>query len=371
MKSKKKKKIFIVGGHLTPALSVMELLNQKNWEIVYIGRKHALEGDSAISAEYKIITEKGIRFRNLITGRLQRNLSFDSFISLLKLPIGFVMGLWYLISEQPDAVLSFGGYVSLPVGIATWILRIPLVLHEQTRTLGLANRLLLPFCKALCVSWEDTKNILNNPKTIYTGNPIRKEIFNVSDKLKVEPNQSIIYITGGNLGSHAINNVVSKILPQLLNDYIVVHQCGNSEVYKDYVRFAKIKNNLQNHKNRYFLFSYIDQNLIGWTMQNADLIITRAGANIISELIAIQKPSLLIPLPWSGEGEQKQNAKFIESYGAAVVISQEELSGSFLLDQIQKIFKSKKNIVNNLKKLKNYFVPDAAQKIVTVIESIW
>jgi len=149
-------KIVIIGGHLAPALSVMEAL-PKNTKILFIGRKYALEGDSALSLEYKVVTDLNIPFVGLNTGRLQRKVTKYTFLSLLKFPFGIIKSFLILIRFRPDVVMGFGGYVSIPVIVCAFILRIPVVIHEQTMEAGLANRIVSLFAKKICISWNTSR----------------------------------------------------------------------------------------------------------------------------------------------------------------------------------------------------------------------
>jgi len=161
-----RKKIVVTGGHLTPALAVIEKLRQDGWQIVFFGRKHALEGDPAVSVEYKILKEQGIPFVNLTSGRLQRSLTRYTISSLLKIPLGLIQSFYYLLKFKPNVILSFGGYLALPVALAGWILRIPIVTHEQSVIPGLATRIITHFAKKICVSWPQTMEMLKETSSI-------------------------------------------------------------------------------------------------------------------------------------------------------------------------------------------------------------
>lgn len=150
------KKIVITGGHLTPALAVMEKLREQGWQIVFFGRQHALEGDSSVSVEYQTITKLGISFISLTAGRLQRSFTRYTVFSFLKIPIGFIQSFYYLIKFKPTVILSFGGYVALPVALAGWMLKIPIVTHEQSVVPGLANKIIFKFAKkSMCFVGKD------------------------------------------------------------------------------------------------------------------------------------------------------------------------------------------------------------------------
>ena len=232
------KKIVITGGHLTPAQAVIEELKKEgNWEIYYFGRRFSFEGESSPSVESLVIPKMGVKFISLPAGRLQRKFSRYTFISLLRIPVGFFIALSWLVKIRPAVILSFGGYVSVPAVLAGWLLRIPVLTHEQTVVSGFANRIDGFFAKKILVSFPESLKDFPSGKVVLTGNPIRKEVFNcpclagrqelsiVNCQLSDEP-LPLIYITGGSQGSQIINRAVVEVLPNLLEKYRIVHQCG-------------------------------------------------------------------------------------------------------------------------------------------------
>jgi UDP-N-acetylglucosamine--N-acetylmuramyl-(pentapeptide) pyrophosphoryl-undecaprenol N-acetylglucosamine transferase len=199
-------KIVLIGGHLSPALSILEAL-PKDTETLFIGRKYGLEGDNALSLEYKTIAELKVPFVALNTGRWQRKLTKYTFSSLLKLPFGVIKSFLTLVKFRPDVVVGFGGYVSVPVVLCAYLLRIPIVIHEQTLEAGLANRFLAKLATKICISWQASQKYFPKEKIVFTGNPVRKlKIKN--EKLKIKNNLPMIYITRGSSGSHSINLLI-------------------------------------------------------------------------------------------------------------------------------------------------------------------
>lgn len=359
-------KILITGGHLTPALAVIEKLKVGN-EILFIGRKHPLEGERAVSFEYQTIRKMGLPFYSLITGRLQRKWTRHTLFSLLKFPVGFFQSLWWVFKFKPEVILSFGGYVSLPVVLAGFILRVPVVIHEQTSGAGLANKMASFFAAKILISWEDSKRFFPTEKTILTGNPIRKEIFAKvrSSEFEVrgsDKNLPLIYITGGSLGSHVINLTIEKIIKKLLEDFIVIHQTGDSKEYGDFDRLGKLKNHLTAKlKKRYFLKKHIQSFDVGGVLNRADLVVGRAGANTVTELLYLEKKAILIPLPFSQGDEQARNASLLKQKKLGEVIMQGELTSGRLYKRIKYMMGKK------IKKTRQLEKTDAAEKIMEVI----
>ncbi|MBI2622005.1 MAG: glycosyltransferase [Candidatus Levybacteria bacterium] len=235
-------KIAIIGGHLTPALSVIEEIG-KSAEILYIGRKKAIEGDRATSLEYETITKKGIKFAEIKTGRLQRSITRRTVPSLTKIPIGFIQALFILSRFKPNVVVGFGGYVSFPVILAARILKIPVVIHEQTLEAGATNRIVARFADKICISFSSSSKYFPKEKIVFTGNPIRSSIAHPSKKIDLPSNYPIIYITGGSIGSHFINQLVSENLTKLLDKYALVHQTGDSSEFGDFDKLLILKEN--------------------------------------------------------------------------------------------------------------------------------
>ena len=177
-------KILLTGAHFTPAAAVVDKLKKyPNTKIVYVGRKTTLEGDSSISQESQILPRMGVKFIPIITGRLQREFSFYTIPSLLKIPVGLVQSLYIILSERPKVVLSFGGYVAVPIVAISWLFSIPIIIHEQTSVSGLANKISAFFADKIALSFNQAKL---GEKSIFVGNPLRKEITNPVKKIPSE-----------------------------------------------------------------------------------------------------------------------------------------------------------------------------------------
>ena len=215
------KKIVISGGHLSPALSLIDKLNgQKDLEIIYFGRKLSTEGTKNYSAEYLVIKEKGIKFIAITAGRLQRKFTRYTFYSLLKFPIGFLQTFFHLLTIRPALIVSFGGYLSTPVVFCGWLLGIGSVTHEQAVIPGLATKINSLFVKRIFLSWQESKKYFPDSKSEVIGNLVRGSIYKTKAKSKIISNfliksKNLIYITGGNQGSHIINKVILGALNKL------------------------------------------------------------------------------------------------------------------------------------------------------------
>lgn len=369
------KKILLTGGHLTPALSVITKLKENNFQIYFVGRKYAMEGDMNISEEFKEIKKINIPFLEINTGRIQRRLSLESLKSFAKIPLGLIKAFQIVISVKPDCILSFGGYVAFPVAAAGKIMRVPIVTHEQTVAPGLANRFIARIANLVLISHPESSKYFPVGKTRFTGNPIRKEVFQSDlnklplDFMKLVNKVPLLYITGGNQGSHAINMVIMQILEDLLKDYLVVHQTGSGKNIADYDKLLKRANELpKTLRDRYLIFPYISSDLIGTILQNSSLIISRAGANTVSEIQTLGKKAIFIPLPNSAYSEQLKNAKKIEDMKMAYVIQESNLTPDLLLQKIRTMIEITQGNISQDLKSQNSF--DAADKIIENINEL-
>ncbi len=358
-------KIAIVGGHLTPALSVIESL-PKDVKLVYVGRKHALEGDKAVSLEYETIKKLGIEFVDLKTGRFQRSFSRYTLPSLGRVPFGLFRAIRILRKHRPDVVLAFGGYLSFPVVIAANFLKIPTVIHEQTLDAGASNKYLSKFADKICISFESSAKYFPKGKTILTGNPIRRGILSPRKKLETKEDLPLIYVTGGSLGSHFINSLIGENLSSLLDKYLIVHQTGAAQEFKDFEKLSILKEGVNNDKrNRYTLSRFFNPEETGSIMRASSLVIGRAGINTVSELIVLNKPGFLIPIPQSSGNEQVNNANFLKDLGLGEVFEQKDLTtGKFLIAVNQMVGNIEIYKINSNKK---HYPKNAAQKIIEVV----
>lgn len=365
-------KVVLIGGHLSPLLAVLDAL-PKITEVLVIGRKYALEGDNAVSLEYKTITERNIPFVSLTSGRLQRKLTKHTLTSLTKMPVGFLQALQILRTFKPDVVVSFGGYLSVPVAFACAFLRIPFLIHEQTMSAGMANKIASKLARKICISWESSRKYFPKEKVVLTGNPLRK--FTVDSlSFVVEKNEEklpIIYITGGSLGSHAINKLVEGCIEKLLQKYIVVHQTGDAKEFNDYDRLTTLRDSLsEKEKQHYILKKFIAPETVGSILQQATLVISRSGINTVTELLNFGKPCILIPLPHGQKNEQMINAQFVSSLKLGKILPQEEATAASLFFLIESMINNINQYKKEGEKAKEFIKPDAAQRIVSVIEDV-
>lgn len=359
-------RIVIIGGHFSPALSLIEQLAGN--EIFVIGRKYTFEGDKTESYEYKVCAGRHITFIELRTGRLQRRFSTHTVPSLLKTSYGYIQALLILRKIKPDIVVGFGGYVSLPVCFAARHLRIPILIHEQTQGAGLANRIIGRFATKVALSFEASRKYFSPKKIVMTGNPIRSEVFEIKEKIKIDTTKPLLYVTGGSGGSHAINLLIGALLDKLLMHYSIIHQTGDSS-FNDYERLAEQKNRLPDMlKDRYVVQRFISLEEIGWVMKHANLIISRSGINTVSELLTLHKKSILIPLPHGQKNEQMANAQLAKNEGIAEILEQSEATPDKLLSLITYMMEHADNYARPNHSYEHF--QKAGKNLLTVLQSI-
>ncbi len=362
-------KIIITGGHVTPALAVIDLIEDKypDTKIVFVGRKYNNNKERTESFEYKEIQRRSIRFYHLVTGRLTRSVSLRTLQDLIAIPFGFIRAWQILRKEKPELVLSFGGYLAFPIAaVGSWM-NIPVYTHEQTVHPGLANQKIAGLADKVFISFPESARFFPKSKTVLTGNPVRKSIFSTKAQISTPPQIPCIYVTGGSLGAHAINVHIEHILPELLTFCSVIHQTGNLHEYNDYERLKAVRESLpETLKSRYSVRTHIGDDEIGALLHKADVVVSRSGANTFFELVALKKPAVLIPLPLAAFDEQRKHAGILKTVGAAEIFEQDGKSEE-LLSLIRKVLLEKKHYERAYQKLERTYSSEAAQRIVEEI----
>lgn len=363
---KRKGNIVLTGGHAaTTALATIESLKKDKdikWNISWIGSRKAVEGKSTLTIEFREFPKLGISCHNIIAGRVQRKFTRYSIWSLVKIPFGFLHAFYLLFKIHPQVIISFGGFAAFPVVVSGWIMRIPIVIHEQTIAIGLANKYSIAFATKIALSREESKKYFPSSKSILIGNPVREAFYNIKQKSKIS-NPPVILATGGSRGSQNFNNLLEGALRKLLDKYSIIHQTGDI----DFKKFENIKESLpEKLQKRYSIYSSIPVTEMPGYFEKADIVIGRAGANTVAEVIAAHKPSIFIPIPWSQYDEQTSNAKLAVDAGLAKIINQNTGTSEMLKDEInlviknwEKTLKTKKGIIYDLDR-------NAASKLASV-----
>ena len=319
-------------GHVTPNIALLPDLKAEGYDIHYIGSYEGMEK--------KLITAQGIHYDGIATGKFRRYLSAKNLTDPFRVIKGFQQAKKLIRDYKPDVVFSKGGFVAVPVVLAAGHYHIPVIIHESDMTPGLANKLSIPSAAKVCCNFPETLSSLPQDKAVLTGSPIRQELF-TGDKEKArafcgfKEVKPVILIVGGSLGAVAVNNAVRKILPELLKDFQVVHLCGKGKLDEKLTGL-----------NGYVQFEYIQDELKD-LFALADVVISRAGANAICELLALRKPNLLIPLSANASrGDQILNARSFEHQGFSMVMEEEELTDEKLLAAVHKLYDSREDFIN-------------------------
>jgi UDP-N-acetylglucosamine--N-acetylmuramyl-(pentapeptide) pyrophosphoryl-undecaprenol N-acetylglucosamine transferase len=325
------KKIILTGGgtagHVTPNVALIPKLQREGWKIYYIGSYNGIEK--------KIIEELNIPYYGISSGKLRRYFDVKNFTDPLRVTKGYFQAVKLIKKIKPSVIFSKGGFVTVPVILAAKRLGIPTIIHESDMTPGLANKISLPFASKICTTFPETLSHLPKDKAILTGTPIRGELFlgNTNKGLSVcgfKSELPVLLVIGGSLGSVKINESVRKILPTLLNKYQVIHICGKGNIDPSLDALEG-----------YSQYEYVNEELPD-IFASADLVISRAGANTISELLALKKPNILIPLSAAASrGDQILNAKSFERQGFSFLLPEDKLSDANLLQAVNQVYNNR------------------------------
>lgn len=331
------KKIIMTGGgtagHVTPNIALLPALKDAGYDITYIGSYNGMEKE--------LIEAQNIPYHGIDSGKLRRYFDWKNFSDPFHVLHGFTQAVGLMHKIKPDIVFSKGGFVSVPVVLAAKSCGVPAVIHESDITPGLANKIAIKGAKKVCCNFPETLKYLPAEKAILTGTPIRKELLSgnkdAAYKLCNFPEQKkpVLLIIGGSSGSKAINEAVRNVLPELLEEFHVIHLCG--------------KGNLDHQLDGivgYAQFEYASKELADM-FALSDIAISRAGANAICELMALRKPNILIPLSAAASrGDQILNAKSFEKQGFSYVIQEEDVTDTLLLNSVRSVYNNRKKYID-------------------------
>lgn len=346
------KKIILTGGgtagHVMPHLALLPHLEAAGWEAFYIGTRQGIERD---------LIAPRLPYYAVSAGKLRRYFDLKNFSDPWQVLKG-IFEAWRILRRlKPQLVFSKGGFVAVPVTVAAWLLGIPVILHESDLTLGLANRISLPFARQLCLTFPASK--AHAPQgSIVTGTPIRAEITQGS-RLEgmryagFSEQIPVVLIMGGSMGSAVLNEVIRAGLPRLTEDYQIIHLCGKGNLHPD------------SKQARYFQLEYAGEEL-AHLLAAASFVVSRAGANAIFELLALAKPHILVPLSKeASRGDQLSNAASFAEQGFSLVIAEEDLNPALLQAQLSVLERDQKRLISAMRASK---LSDGTQNVLEVIE---
>jgi len=349
-------RVIITGGHHTSALPVIKELKSRGVvEIFWIGHKYP-------PLEYREIKKLEIPFYELKAGKVYKSLSLVKWIHV---PLGFLQALGLVLKLKPDVILSFGGYLAAPVVFAGWLVGVPSITHEQTVVVGFANKFISVFAKKILISWEQSQEYFPRRKVVYSGLPLRKEIFEVrSDSFEINENLPTIYVTAGKTGSHAINQIILECMDELLNFANIIHQTGYHTKFKDFHSLNKKAKKLLSKPGKYFARRFVEGKEIGEILHKANLIFGRSGAHTIAEIVALRKPALLVPISWVSHNEQYKNAEVVRDFGLGEILEEKDLTKENLVDKVKEMLGNLSRYMPPPESLPAGFVPTNAAKII-------
>lgn len=338
-------------GHVTPNMALIESLQDEDWQINYIG--------SANGVENSMITAINIPYHAIRCGKLRRYFSWQNFYDPFNMLYGIFQSYCLLRKLKPNVVFSKGGFVALPVVIGAWLNRIPTIAHESDMSPGLANRLSFPFVNKICVPFDVSKKYFKHlDKVEVTGTPIRKQLLK-GDKARglalcnFTSDKPCLLVVGGSQGSTAVNQSIRENLDVLCEQFHVIHLCGKGNVDSTLTKVG------------YRQFEYANTELAD-LFAASDIVISRAGANALYEILALEKPHILIPLPLkASRGDQLQNARYFELQGISIVVQEETLSSTTLIDAIKKVMEQRPDIIDKIRKLN---IKSATAKIISLLK---
>ena len=323
-------------GHVTPNLALIPSLKAAGYDIQYIGSYNGMER--------KLIENAGIPYDGISSGKLRRYFDLKNFSDPFRVLKGYAEALKILRKYKPDVLFSKGGFVAVPVVLAAKHYHIPTIIHESDMTPGLANKLCIPSAKWVCCNFPETLKYLPAGKAVLTGSPIRAELLQ-GDRLaglqytNLSAAKPIILVIGGSLGSVKVNGAVRSILPKLLEQFQVIHICGKGNLDESLIGTSG-----------YVQYEYVDSPL-KHLFAAADLIVSRAGANSICEILALRKPNVLIPLSAAASrGDQILNANSFAKQGYSTVLEEEKVTDDTLFDAIHDTYENRRTFIENMEK---------------------
>lgn len=349
------KKIILTGGgtagHVTPNLALIPSLRELGYDIHYIGSYQGIEK--------KLIEGAGVAYDGISSGKLRRYFDMKNFSDPLRVLKGYGEALRLMKKYKPDVVFSKGGFVAVPVVLAAKHFKIPTIIHESDMTPGLANKICIPSAVKVCCNFPETLQYLPEDKALLTGSPIRRELLQ-GDRLSglkyanLSANRPVIMVIGGSLGSVIVNTQIRALLPQLLKDFQIIHICGKGNLDESLIG-----------TEGYVQYEYVDAPL-KHLFAAADLVISRAGANSICEILALRKPNILIPLSAAASrGDQILNAASFEKQGFSTVLQEESLSDETLYQAVSDTYRNRQMFMDTMAQSS---LSDAVSTVIALIE---
>lgn len=318
-------------GHVTPNLALLPGLRREGYEVHYFGTREGIERT--------LIEPQGIPYHAIDAGKLRRYFDWQNFTDVFRMLRGFVQAFLEIRKLRPDVVFSKGGFVAPPVVWASWLQRVPVVIHESDLSPGLANRLSVPFASRVCYAFRETAAYLPRDKALWTGIPIREELLagdagRGRELCGFAQDRPVVLVIGGSQGAHALNVPVRASLERLLETFQVCHLCGK----------GSLDPGLQGAEG-YRQFEYVTGEL-AHLYAAADVVVSRAGATTLFELLALNKPGVLVPLSKrASRGDQILNAHAFQKAGFSYLLLEENLNPVSLVSALKEVYEHRARYV--------------------------
>jgi len=357
------------GGHVFPAVAVVEEIRAREPETAFfwIGSHKGVES--------RIAQEHGIPFRAVQMGKLRRYFDMENVKDAFRFPVGIAQAWPAIGSFGPDVIFSTGGHASVPSVIAGWTRRVPILTHEQTAQIGMANRISAKFASSFAVSFAESIPLAEgvHKRVVLTGNPVRKSLLDGDAErgrrlFDFTADLPVLYVTGGSLGATRLNAGIEPNLPAFLERMQIVHQAGPpAKDNDDAARLAAFRETLPAHlKRRYVVTEFVRDELPD-VFAMADLVVSRSGAGTVAELELVGKPSILVPLPGTGGDEATKNARVLEKAGAAIMVEQKDATPERLATEIDALLANHDRLARMAAAAKAMGRPDAAARLVDAL----
>ncbi len=355
MQNKKRVKILLTGGgtggSVAPLLAVAEELRITNF--LWLGTKHG--------PEREMVEKEDIKFKAIANGKFRRYFRWRNFIDLFFILLGFLQSFFIILKWRPDLVMSAGSFTSVPAVWAAWLLRVPILIHQQDARPGLANKLMAPFAKVITVAFE--KSLADyGKKAVWTGNPVRRSLTTrnkeqgARNSFNLKNDLPVVLVIGGGTGAMAINELINKALPELTRFCQIIHIAGRNK-----------KQETRNKKPNYKNYDFLNSEQMAEAYVAADVVVSRCGMGVLTELSYLGKPAILIPMP---DSHQEENAAIFAKKKAAIVLNQEELTPEKLADNIKKLLNDEMLSGKLSGNIKEVIKRGANEEIVKIVEHI-
>ncbi|MEI6596891.1 MAG: undecaprenyldiphospho-muramoylpentapeptide beta-N-acetylglucosaminyltransferase [bacterium] len=345
------------GGSVAPLLAVYDELKkeQEKFEFLWLGTK--------FGPERVMVERAGIKFKAVSGGKLRRYFSFKNLVDIIKIKLGFFQAFFIMLKWRPSLVMSAGSFISVPIIWAAWILRVPILIHQQDIKAGLANKLMAPIASAITVAFE--KSLVDYKKAVWIGNPVRSKKLEAKNKndnyFGLNGNLPVVLVVGGGTGAMAINKLVENSLSELMKFCRVIHATGKDKSITNYELHPPVDG------TNYAKYEFLNADEMAGALSAADLVVTRAGLGFLSELSYLGKPSIIIPMP---DSHQEVNAEFFRSKKAAIVISQKDLTAENFSHMVKDLLSDEKMRGQLALNMSKAMKQGASQKMAEIIKGL-